>query len=61
MTTTHTPLIDEHGIEHRYGCHMPGWTSKPSRVPGFHILRCPTCGTVRVARAKEQTTAKVEP
>jgi hypothetical protein len=50
MTTTRTPLIDEHGIEHRYRCHMPGWTSKPSRVPGFHILTCPTCGVVHVTR-----------
>ena len=49
--TTHAPLIDEHGTEHRHGCHMPAPTSQPSRVPGFHILTCPTCGVVRVTRS----------
>jgi hypothetical protein len=50
MPAARPPLINGHGIEHRYGCHMLGWTSKPSRVPGFHILTCPTCGVVRVTR-----------
>lgn len=54
-TATHVPLIDEHGTEHRHGCPMPAPTSQPSRVPGFHILTCPTCGVVRVTRAKEST------
>ncbi len=40
--------VDEHGIEHRYGCHRPGWTSESSRVRGFYILRCATCGAVRL-------------
>jgi hypothetical protein len=45
------PEVDEHGVEHRYGCDRPGWTSKPSHVPGIHILRCPTCGAVRLVQA----------
>lgn len=42
--------VDTHGTEHRYGCNLPTPTSERSRVPGFQILRCPSCGTVRVTR-----------
>jgi hypothetical protein len=60
-TTTHAPTIDQNGRVHRHGCPMPAPTSTPASVPGFRIERCPACGAVRVTRAKEQTTAKVEP
>jgi hypothetical protein len=43
--------VDEHGTEHRYGCHMPAPESTPSRVPGFRIERCAACGAVRVTRS----------
>ena len=55
MTSNRPPVIDEHGTEHRHGCHMPGWTSEPSRVRGYYILRCPTCGVVRITQARQPT------
>jgi predicted RNA-binding Zn-ribbon protein involved in translation (DUF1610 family) len=52
MTTSRLEVVDEHGVRHRYGCHAPGWTSEPSRVAGYYILRCPTCGAVRIVRTQ---------
>ena len=51
MSLDRAPQIDEHGVEHRWGCPMTGWDSRASRVPGFHILTCPGCGVVRIVRA----------
>jgi hypothetical protein len=59
MTTTRPEVVDEHGARHRYGCHMPGWVSERSRVPSFCILRCPTCGVVRIVRAQAINTKEI--
>jgi hypothetical protein len=40
--------VDEHGVEHRHGCHCPGWTVTPSRVRGVSIARCVECGCVEL-------------
>jgi hypothetical protein len=45
MSTTE---VDEHGVEHRHGCHCPGWTVTPSRVRGVSIARCDECGCVEL-------------
>ena len=51
MSAHGAPQIDERGIEHRHGCPMAGWDSRPSSVRGFHVLTCPGCGVVRLVRA----------
>lgn len=45
--TTRPENIDTHGIRHRHGCPMPGWTSG-GPIAGVHVLRCPTCAAVRL-------------
>lgn len=51
-------LVDEHGVHHRHGCPMPGWTSEPSRaVRGVHVLRCPSCGAIRLVTTTTDTAA----
>lgn len=54
-SATRRPNLDQHGTEHRPGCHRPGWTSKPASLRGWHILTCPTCGAVRLVRAGRGT------
>lgn len=51
MTTTRPETVDQHGTRHRYGCRIPGWTSEPSPLRGWHICRCSECGAVRLVRA----------
>ncbi len=51
MTTNRPETVDQHGTRHRYGCRIPGWTSEPSPLRGWHICRCSECGAVRLARA----------
>lgn len=53
MSAHTAPNLDQHGVEHRHGCPKSGWTSRPASIRGFHILTCPTCGTVRLTRNKE--------
>ncbi|MGY4642809.1 hypothetical protein ACVW07_000642 [Cellulomonas sp. URHB0016] len=55
-TTTRPEIIDEHGVTHRPGCNLPGWTSAPASLRGWHVLRCPECGAVRLVRGREVTT-----
>lgn len=50
MTHTRPETIDEHGIRHRYGCFMPGWTTAPSSIRGFAWASCVDCGALRLAR-----------
>ncbi|WP_154646338.1 hypothetical protein [Timonella senegalensis] len=45
-------LVDEFGIEHRYGCEMPGTTRELGRNQGFMIRRCTECGATRVNNAR---------
>ncbi|MBE7699239.1 hypothetical protein H9623_02820 [Oerskovia sp. Sa1BUA8] len=54
-TPSRPETTDEHGTTHRYGCYMPGWTSKPASLRGWHLLTCPTCGAVRLVRAGRGT------
>ncbi|WP_435298462.1 hypothetical protein [Timonella sp. A28] len=44
-------LVDVHGIEHRYGCTMPGSTLEFGRNQGFMIRRCTECGATRYSTA----------
>lgn len=39
--------VDTHGVAHRPGCTLPGWTST-APLAGIHILRCSLCGAVRL-------------
>ena len=43
--------IDSFGIEHRYGCSMPGSTLEFGRAQGFMIRRCTECGATRFSAA----------
>ena len=45
------PVIDEHGVEHRHGCELPGWVSDRPACKGWHIVECAGCGCVRLVRA----------
>jgi len=53
--TTRPETLDTHGVRHRHGCPMPGWTSDSPRIAGTHILRCPTCGAVRLVTTPNPT------
>lgn len=48
---TRPEVIDQHGVHHAPGCHLPGWTSDTAAVRGWHALKCATCGAVRLVRA----------
>jgi hypothetical protein len=50
---TRPPVVDEHGVEHAPGCHVPGWTSQPSTIRGWHLARCARCSAVRLIRARQ--------
>ncbi|WP_157544289.1 hypothetical protein [Jonesia quinghaiensis] len=39
--------FDVNGVEHRYGCSMPGNTLERGRTEGFVIARCTECGAMR--------------
>lgn len=53
--TTRPETLDTHGVRHRHGCTMPGWTSDSPRIAGTHILRCATCGAIRLVTTPNPT------
>lgn len=53
--TRHAPVIDPHGVTHRPGCTLPGWSSDSPRIAGVHVLRCSSCGAVRLTRPGSTT------
>lgn len=58
MSRGSAPRIGERGVEHRYGCGMSGWDSRPASVPGFYVPTCPGCGVVRIVRTGSAKAAR---
>lgn len=53
MSASRPENVDDFGVRHRHGCHMPGWESSGPRVAGVHVLRCAGCGAVRLVASKK--------
>ena len=51
-TKSRPPVIDEHGIEHRHGCQLPGWENSRQATAGWWLVNCAGCGCVRMVRAE---------
>lgn len=49
-----TTVVDERGIVHRPGCHLPGWRSEKAAVVGWHVVTCAACGVARLVRGGSQ-------
>lgn len=52
MTTTKSrpPVVDEHGVEHRHGCGLPGWVDPRPGPRGWVLVTCAGCQAVRLVQ-----------
>lgn len=53
MTRPRFDNLDDHGVIHRPGCAMPGWTNGSGQIGGVHVVRCAGCGCVRLVKARK--------